>query len=145
MRTIVALLVSLGIMAALPAGAAAGGQPTRDYLPAPDTIELPDTCAFPVLLAVLVNDEYRLSFPSGRQIISGNLVVSATNETNGTSVVINASGPGHIGLDGSFTAQGNTLQWGPGIDGLRLFEGNIDFGTGVGTGRSVSICDVIAG
>ena len=69
------------ILAAVPAGAAAGGQPTREFLPAPDTIELPDTCAFPVLLTVLVNGEYLLSFPSGRQIISGNLVVSATNGT----------------------------------------------------------------
>ncbi len=145
MRTLVALLLSIGILAAVPVGAAAGGQPTREFLPAPDTIELPDTCAFPVLLTVLVNGEYLLSFPSGRQIISGNLVVSATNEITGTSVVINASGPGHISPDGSFTAQGHTLQWGPGIDGLRLFEGNVDFFTGVGTGRSVSVCDMIAG
>src|SRR6266550_5770618 len=71
MRTLVALLLSIGILAAVPACAAAGGQPTREFLPAPDTIELPDTCAFPVLLTVLVNGEYLLSFPSGRQIISG--------------------------------------------------------------------------
>ena len=145
MRTIVVLLLTIGLLAALPASAAAGGQPTREFLPiSPNTIELPDTCDFPVLLTVLENKEYLLSFPSGRQIISGNLVVSATNEDTGATVVINASGPAHIAVDGSFTAQGHFLQWGPGIDGLRLFEGNHDF-TGVGPGRSVSVCDMIAG
>jgi hypothetical protein len=37
------------------------------------------------------------------------------------------------------------LAWGPGINGLRLYEGNIEFGTGVGPGGSVSVCDMIAG
>jgi hypothetical protein len=37
------------------------------------------------------------------------------------------------------------LAWGPGINGLRHYEGNIEFGTGVGPGRSVSVCDMIAG
>lgn len=145
MRTLAALLVTIGIMAAMPAATAAGGAPTRELLPTPDPIVLPDTCAFPVLLTVLVNDEYLLTFPSGRQIILGNLVVRATNEDSGTSVDVNASGPGHSRPDGSSFTQGHTLAWGPGIDGLRLYEGNIEFGTAVGTGRSVSVCDMIAG
>jgi len=145
MRAAISLLLAIGLLASMPVAAAAGGQPIREFLQAPDTIELPDTCPFPVLLTVLVNQEYLLSFPDGRQIITGNLVIGVTNENTGAYVVINASGPGHISADGTFTAQGNLLQWGPGVDGLQLFEGNKDFFTGIGPGRSVSVCDMVAG
>jgi len=145
MRRIIAFLVTIGILAVMPASAAAGGKPSREFLPAPSTIELSDTCAFPVLLTFLDNDEYLLSFPSGRQIVTGHLVISATNEITGASVAINASGPGHIAADGTFTAQGRFLQWGPGIDGLNIYEGNHEFFTAVGPGRSESVCAMIAG
>jgi hypothetical protein len=131
------------------AGQALAMPPVREYLPAGD-MDLPDTCAFPLHIHLLVNDEYLTTYFDAdgepvRQHIQGNLIVEVTRTDTGDSVAINASGPAWIDLvAGEFIAQGHFLQWGPEIDGLNLYRGRFDF-NGHGTGSVVSVCEMLAG
>ena len=82
--------------------ALAGGGPVRDFtgLQPGDTFPLPDgVCAFPVVMTIVVNKEYTLTFnPDAvgtiRQLESGRLVVALTNTSTDESVIRNISGPG---------------------------------------------------
>ncbi|MBA2757323.1 MAG: hypothetical protein H0U37_07770 [Chloroflexi bacterium] len=98
-----------------------------------------------MLLTILVNREYGTAFIDGRVIITGRLVIRVTNLDTTKSVVLNASGPGHIDRDGTFTAEGRYLAFGPTIDGLNLYTGHRDYFTAVGSGHVVSVCDMLAG
>ena len=99
------------LLLALSAPAASAGQPVREALELPDSIEVAagDGCAFPILLDILVNKEFNASVEKANgetwTRVTGRLVVRVTNEGNGHSVVVNISGPGLtiVHADGSST------------------------------------------
>jgi len=88
---------------------AAADPPTRT--PAPAGPFSGSFCpGFDVLVTPVVNREYSIAFSNGAVITTGRLVVQLTNLSSGTSIVVNASGPGFFSDDGvSFTLRGATL------------------------------------
>src|SRR3954453_13606995 len=106
MQTAPRFVAPLALGAALvlgSAGAALAGAPTREFAPAPDSFDLPDTCAFPVVIDIVANGEYATTFYDRagnpiRMAINGRLVGKVTRVDTGASVVINASGPAAFDL-----------------------------------------------
>jgi len=122
--TLVAALVALA-----PAPVAAE-RPAREGLPAaPFTLDA-SICGFAVDLAFPTNREFITTFSNGKQIITGSLFVTLTNEQNHKSLTINISGPGSIVTDANgnttLTLSGRSLifffpgQLGPGSPGLLI-------------------------
>jgi hypothetical protein len=142
-----AALAAMAALALLTTPALAAS-PDRAFAPVPDEFVLDDVCPFPLVLRILVNREYAITFVDRageptRMLVTGRLVVEAVRTDTGTSVVINASGPGAIDLvTGDFIGYGAYLQWGPGIDGLTLYRGHHD-PTGVGTGLATNLCGLL--
>jgi hypothetical protein len=105
------ILLSLALGAAFLAPAASATKPVFiGPSPTPDFI-VPDSCAFPVLVHILVNNEVTKVFSDGSSLTTGSLKVQVTNLTSGKSEDINASGPGSItpNLDGTATLKGEGL------------------------------------
>ena len=142
-------LLAGAVLAVLIAGPVLGARPDRQFLPAPTDIFFPagiGVCAFDVNLHVDINQEYVKTWtdPAGNPLmfaVNGNLQVTVTNLSTGSSMSINASGPGR----GTFDAQGNLavnvaeghyLNFTP----LTLMTGLLDFNTGAFKGRSTGVC-----
>jgi hypothetical protein len=90
----------------------ANSDPHRVFLPA-GPVDLPvGFCSFPVHIDVVANKEYGkiTTMPDDTTIIkvTGTFKVRVTNVSTGTSVLLNASGPGTITIypDGSVTVDG---------------------------------------
>jgi hypothetical protein len=107
----VGLLVGLlGVVSAAPA--LANNDPHRFFVPAGD-VDLPaGFCSFPTHYELLANKVYvkATTLPDGSVALKGTgaLRFRATNVDTGTSVVLNASGPGVVTIhpDNSFTVNG---------------------------------------
>jgi len=98
-----AVILVFGLVALAPAPAGAE-QPVREGLPAaPFTLDA-SICGFAVDLTFPTNNEFSTTFSNGKQIITGALFATLTNEQNHKSLTINISGPGKIVTD----ANGNT-------------------------------------
>jgi hypothetical protein len=101
-------------------------RPSRQPLPAPPTFTISGSCAFDVQVDVLANKEYVTTFTSGKQIITGRLVVRLTNAAHPQkSVVLNVSGPGieDVSNPSVFNLSGTSLIFFPGT--LELTKGPI--------------------
>jgi len=126
------------MVAALSAAPAAADQPVREGLPAaPLTLDA-SICGFVVDVAFPTNKEFSTTFANGKQIITGALTATLTNESSGKSIAINISGPGSFVPNGdgttTFTLSGRSLiflfpnQLGPGTPGrLILTSGPVVF------------------
>ena len=126
------------MVAALSATPAAADQPVREGLPAaPLTLDA-SICGFAVDVAFPTNKEFSTTFANGKQIITGALTATLTNESSGKSIAINISGPGSFVPNGdgttTFTLSGRSLiflfpnQLGPGTPGrLILTSGPVVF------------------
>jgi hypothetical protein len=104
--------------AALLVPAALADQPTRQPLPAPPTFTITGSCSFNVQVDVLVNKEFITTFTSGKQIITGRLVVRLTNLSNPSkSVVLQINGPGIEDLSNPsvFNLSGSSVIFFPGV------------------------------
>jgi len=127
MGKILALCCSALVALVLAAGASAAG-PTREPLPFDPITFDEGVCPFPVTLEAVVNQEILKDF-GDYAIITGRFVARVTNEANGASIVVNASGPAKIvfGEDSS-TLYGRGLginiyfpgDLGPGSEGALL-------------------------
>jgi hypothetical protein len=96
MKKVFGLVCAISWWAALCTTAAAGG-PTRDPVLNPP-IQLDGICAFPLTLTFPVNKEFVLVFTDSsgnvvKEIITGRLVVTFTNDNTGGFVTSNLSGP----------------------------------------------------
>jgi hypothetical protein len=112
------------IMAVAPAPAAAD-QPVREGLPAaPFTLDA-SICGFAIDVTFPTNKEFSTTFADGKQIITGSLTTTLTNEKNGRSIAINISGPGSFVPNGdgttTFTLSGRSL--------IYLFPNQVGQGT----------------
>jgi hypothetical protein len=103
-------LVSLAAVSALTLSVvsiAAADPPTRTYLPAAPFSG--HFCPkFDVLVTPIVDQEYATTFSNGMVVITGRLVLQLTNLSSGSSIVVNASGPGVISEDGTIAFRGNS-------------------------------------
>jgi hypothetical protein len=102
-------LVGVASLALSVVSIAAADPPTRTY-----SAQAPFSGSFcpgfDVLVTPLINQEYSIAFSTGGVITTGRLVLQLTNLSSGTSIVVNASGPGFLSDDGAtFTLRGNTL------------------------------------
>jgi hypothetical protein len=136
-------------IAVLIAAPVLGAGPARVFLPAPTDIFLPADiagCTFDLNIHVDVNREYAKLWtdPAGNLLmfgVNGNLEVTATNLATGTSVPVNASGPGRGVLDAQGNpivneAMGHYLGFSP----LVLDTGLLDFNTGAFRGHRTDLC-----
>jgi hypothetical protein len=145
-RFTVALVAILSSALIMPTALA--DKPTREPLPASD-VTIVGSCSFDVQAEVLVNKEFITTFPSGKQIITGRLVVRLTNLDNPTkSIVLQINGPGIEDLNSSdFNLSGTSLIFLPGI--LRVTHGPVtitvdESGNPVVTQISASFVDICA-
>ena len=115
-RLAVILSISALFVVLTTSGASARG-PKWEFLPAGPLTLPAASCGFPVALDFPRNEEFAkaTSNPDGSTdiLFTGSFHVSATNTDTSKTVVVNASGPGHIHLysDGSqsFLLLGHTL------------------------------------
>jgi len=102
-RSTVVLAAVAGISLSMVGGSStawANNDPHRVYLPA-SPFDIPDNvCGFTVHVDIPVDRQYGTfsTLPDGSTVvkITGSLVWTLTNTTNGNSVTVNASGPGTI-------------------------------------------------
>jgi hypothetical protein len=122
-RLTVALAVILSSAILVPAALA--DKPTREPLPAASLV-ISGSCSFDVQVDFLVNKEFITTFTSGKQIITGRLVVRLTNLSDPTkSAVVQISGPGINDLSdpSTFNLTGTSVVFFPGV--LALTHGPV--------------------
>jgi hypothetical protein len=148
-------LVAVGSGAGL-ASLAAADRPTKEPAPAEDVSgQFCDD--FSVLIHLVENKGFVLTFSDGRVFGAGHLRIRLTNLESGKSIVVNASGPIFFSADGAtVTLKGATLLFGePGFFGpdsdarLTLGVGRtvIDLATGAilsEVGHSTDLCPILA-
>jgi hypothetical protein len=106
------------LTSALLVPAALADKPIREPQPAPPSLTVSGSCSFDVRVDFLVNKEFSKTFASGKQIITGRLVVRVTNlENPSKSKVLNISGPGKEDLSdpSTFNLSGSSLVFFPGV------------------------------
>jgi hypothetical protein len=119
------LIFAVILSSAILAPAALADKPTREPLPSPSFF-ISGSCSFDVQLDILVNKEFITTFTSGKQIITGRLVVRVTNLSDPTkSAVLQVSGPGIEDLSdpSTFNLSGTSLIFFPGV--LALTHGPV--------------------
>ena len=109
LRTCLLSLVAVAATAFSVVSIAAADPPTRTFSPA-----VPFSGSFcpgfDVLVTPVVDKEYSIVFSNGAIITAGRFVTQLTNLSSGTSIVVNASGPGFASADGTtFTLRGASL------------------------------------
>lgn len=92
-----AVVRGLLTIAALAVVVPAGLAQAREPVPFPPFTLNPNRCGFPIDIAAVTNNEFQdvTTLPDGTTItnITGNLVVSFTNDNTGKTIVRNVSGP----------------------------------------------------
>jgi hypothetical protein len=114
------------LTSALLVPAALADKPIREPLPAPPFFLVTDSCSFAVRIDVLVNKEFITTFASGKQLVTGRLIVRVTNlDDPSKSRVLNVSGPAKSDLADPSTVplSGSSLIFFPGV--LRLTHGPV--------------------
>jgi hypothetical protein len=152
--TTFAMLALLALIA-VPVGAA--DKPTREFAPAPSEFTLDaSVCGFDVLVEVLTNKEYAITFSNGMTTVAGALKVRVTNLDDPTqSVVLNIPGPGFFDEGGVLTATGPWFFFffpgdlGPGSPGVLAYTVGLvrldESGLHLLAGRQVDLCAELAG
>jgi len=147
----IGLALVLGVLTAgLSAGVTAAARPSVEFLPPPDGL-LDKTCGYEILVTFPVQKEYLRTFFDRdgnvvKIIVTGNLVVTFTNTATGASLTSNISGPFHTNVvRESNTSEGRIGGPVPGLPGLNLFAGRIDYDTGSMVGHlEGSVCEMLA-
>jgi hypothetical protein len=122
--------ILVAVVAAVAPAPASAVQPVREGLPAaPFTLDA-SICGFAVDVTFPTNKEFSTTFTNGKQIVTGSLFATLTNERTGRSTTINISGPGSFVPNGdgttTFTLSGRSLiflfpnQVAPGSPGLLI-------------------------
>jgi hypothetical protein len=147
----IGLALVLGVLTAgLSAGVAAAARPSVEFLPPPDGL-LDSSCGYEILVTFPVQKEYLRTFFDRdgnvvKIIVTGNLVVTFTNTATGASLTSNISGPFHTNvIQESNTSEGRVGGPLPGLPGLNLFAGRIDYDSGRMVGHlEGSVCEMLA-
>jgi hypothetical protein len=156
MRRAATTFAMLALLAMIVVPVAAADKPTREFVPAPSEFTLDASiCGFDVLVEVLKNKEYAITFSNGMTTVVGALSVRLTNLDDPTqSIVLNIPGPGFFDESG-LTAVGPWLNWflpgelGPGSPGVLVYTlGRVridDSGFHLLAGRQIDLCAELAG
>jgi hypothetical protein len=156
MRRAATTFAMLALLAMIVVPVAAADKPTREFVPAPSEFTLDASiCGFDVLVEVLTNKEYAITFSNGMTTVVGALSVRLTNLDDPTqSIVLNIPGPGFFDESG-VTAIGPWLNWffpgdlGPGSPGVLIYTvGRLridESGLHLLAGRQIDLCAELAG
>jgi hypothetical protein len=108
MRRTATTFVMLALSAMIVVPVAAADKPVREPAPAPSEFTIDASiCGFDVLVEVLTNKQYAITFSNGMTTVVGALSVRLTNVDDPThSIVINIPGPGFFAESGVLTATG---------------------------------------
>jgi hypothetical protein len=157
MRRASTTFAMLALLAAIVVPVAAADKPTREFVPAPSDFTVDASiCGFDVLVEVLTNKQYAITFSNGMTTIAGALSVRLTNLDDPTkSIVLNIPGPGFVDESGVLTAAGPWLFFffpgdlGPGSPGVLAYTvGRVrldESGLHLLAGRQVDLCAELAG
>jgi hypothetical protein len=125
-------------------------EPVREPFVLPDVIE--DTsCGFLVVVTFPVQQEFITTFFDSagepvKQIITGRLVATMTNPSNGVTVTIKISGPFHTFLATGVSYASGRVGGPVGFEpGLNDFSGRVNLVTGELRGHLEPLCPVLAG
>jgi hypothetical protein len=102
-RFVPILVIAIAALSVVPAAA---DQPIREGLPnGPETLDA-SICGFAVDITIPTNKEFTTTFANGKQIVTGSLFATLTNDQTGRSTTVNISGPGVFAphSDGTLTA-----------------------------------------
>jgi hypothetical protein len=126
-------------------------------VPAPSEFTLDASiCGFDVLVEVLTNKQYAITFSNGMTTVAGALKVRVTNLDDPTqSIVLNIPGPGFFDESGVLTATGPWFFFffpgdlGPGSPGVLAYTVGLvrldESGLHLLAGRQVDLCAELAG
>ncbi|HEX4526008.1 MAG TPA: hypothetical protein VH108_04635 [Gaiellaceae bacterium] len=152
-RKLVPMLAAAAAVSLVAASAATADPPTRTFVPFPGALTGEFCPGVQVQITALLNNEYAIAFTNGSVITTGQLVAQVKNLSTGKSVVVNASGPGKLDADGTFTLRGETLVFltpgtiAPGSPATTyILSGVLSFapdGTVTQTGHITDICSQI--
>ena len=157
MRRAATTFAMLALLAMIVVPVAAADKPTREFVPAPSEFTLDASiCGFDVLVEVLTNNEYAITFSNGMTTTVGALSVRLTNLDDPTqSIVLNIPGPGSFDQSGVLTATGPWFffffpgEFGPGSPGLLAYTvGRVridETGFHLRAGRQLDLCAELAG
>jgi hypothetical protein len=157
MRRATITIAMLAVLATIFVPVAAADKPTREPAPAPSDFTLPASiCGFEVLVEVLTNNEYAITFSNGMTTVTGSLKVRLTNvDDPAESIVLNIPGPGFIDESGVLTASGPWLfyfvpgELGPESPGMLAYTvGRVridETGFHMLAGRQLDLCAELAG
>jgi hypothetical protein len=157
MRRAATTFAMLALLAMIVVPVAAANKPTREFVPAPSEFTLDASiCGFDVLVEVLTNKQYAITFSNGMTTVAGALKVRVTNLDDPTqSVVLNIPGPGFFDEGGVLTATGPWFFFffpgdlGPGSPGVLAYTvGQVrldESGLHLLAGRQVDLCAELAG
>lgn len=156
MRRATTTFAMVALLAMIVIPVAAADKPTREFVPAPSEFTLDASiCGFDVLVEVLTNNEYAITFSNGMTTVVGALSVRVTNLDDTTqSIVLNIPGPGFFDESGVLTATGPWLFFfypgdlGPGSPGVLAYtDGHVridETGFHLLGGRQIDLCTKLA-
>jgi hypothetical protein len=157
MRRTTTTFAMLALLAMIVVPVAAANKPTREFVPAPSEFTLDASiCGFDVLVEVLTNKQYAITFSNGMTTVTGALSVRVTNLDDPTrSIVLNIPGPGFFDESGVLTATGPWLffffpgELGPGSPGVLDYTVGLvrldESGLQLLAGRQIDLCTELAG
>jgi hypothetical protein len=157
MRRAATTFAMLALLAMIVVPVAAANKPTREFVPAPSEFTLDASiCGFDVLVEVLTNKQYAITFSNGMTTVAGALKVRVTNLDDPTrSIVLNIPGPGFFDESGVLTATGPWFFFffpgdlGPGSPGVLAYTVGLvrldESGLHLLAGRQVDLCAELAG
>jgi hypothetical protein len=157
MRRTATTFVMLALSAMIVVPVAAADKPIREPAPAPSEFTIDASiCGFDVLVEVLTNKQYAITFSNGMTTVVGALSVRLTNIDDPTqSIVINIPGPGFFDESGVLTATGPWLFFffpgdlGPGSPAVLAYTvGRVridDTGLHLLGGRRLDLCAELTG
>jgi hypothetical protein len=157
MRRAATTFAMLALLAMIVVPVAAANEPTREFVPAPSEFTLDASiCGFDVLVEVLTNKQYAITFSDGMTTVAGALKVRVTNLDDPTrSIVLNIPGPGFFDESGVLTATGPWFFFffpgdlGPGSPGVLAYTVGLvrldESGLHLLAGRQVDLCAELAG
>jgi hypothetical protein len=129
MRSKLLFVVAIAAVSAVLAPAASAEKPTKEPAPFPPSLTGQFCADFMVQVNLVTNDEFVITFGSGRAIVAGRFVLEVVNLESGESVTVNVSGPVFFDASGeTVILRGNSL----------LFGEAGDFGPGTPAGVVVA-------
>jgi hypothetical protein len=113
MRTRLLFVFAIVAVSAVLVPVASADRPSKEPAPFPPTLTGQFCADFMVQVNLVVNEEFVITFGSGRAIVAGRFILEVINLETGESVTVNVSGPVFFDASGeSVVLRGNSLMFG---------------------------------